>query len=100
VKLQGQDKYRRLLGGPPDTAGMKSGYVQLGPGCSVGPHSTGRREEAVVILEGEAEVSFEDHPVIRAGEGMLVYVPADCGHDVKNTGEGILRYVYVVAPVL
>jgi oxalate decarboxylase/phosphoglucose isomerase-like protein (cupin superfamily) len=30
---------------------------------------------------------------------MLVYIPPATRHNVKNTGDKILEYVYVVAPI-
>jgi quercetin dioxygenase-like cupin family protein len=99
VQLKGEEKYQRLLGGVPDTSGMKSGYMTLEPGESVGEHSTGPKEEAIVVLQGKGEISFEGKDSITLEEKTLVYVPPDTAHDVKNTGAELLRYIYVVAPV-
>ena len=99
VQLTGEEKYQRLLGGVPDTSGMKSGYMTLQPGESVGEHSTGSKEEAIVILQGKGEISFEGKGAIALEEKTLVYVPPEITHDVKNTGAELLRYIYVVAPV-
>lgn len=99
VKLEGVERYTRLLGGSPETAGMKSGFVTLNPGESVGQHSTADREEAIVILEGSAEVVINGEPVFAAGGHHLVYIPPQTPHDILNTGTLPLRYVYVVAPV-
>ena len=96
VRFEGKDKYQRLLGGAPDTLGMKSGSMMLKPGESVGEHSTGPKEEALVILEGRGEVLFSGRPLINVEEDMFVYIPPDTAHDVRNTGESILRYIYVV----
>ncbi len=43
----------RLLAGPPRTAGMRSGFVRLKPGQTVGWHTTGENEESLVILRGK-----------------------------------------------
>ncbi|MGD2278513.1 MAG: cupin domain-containing protein [Candidatus Omnitrophota bacterium] len=99
IKLKGEGKYRRLLGGVPDTQGMKSGYMTLSPGESVGEHSTGQKEEAIIILQGKGEISCEAKTPITAEENTLVYVPPDTKHDVKNTGKEALKYVYVVSPL-
>ena len=98
-KFEGEEKYRRLIPGEPDTMGIKSGGVILRKGESVGEHSTGPKEEAIVVLEGEGEVICDGGIVLNAGKGAVIYVPPDTGHNVKNTGEGLLKYVYVVVPL-
>lgn len=65
----------------------------------MGEHSTGSKEEAIVILQGKGEISFEGKGAIALEEKTLVYVPPEITHDVKNTGAELLRYIYVVAPV-
>lgn len=88
---------RRLLGGPPETAGMRAGLVVLAPGASVGRHTTGDREEVIVALEGRGEVRVEGEAALALAAGTAAYVPPRREHDVVNTAEGPLRYVYVVA---
>jgi oxalate decarboxylase/phosphoglucose isomerase-like protein (cupin superfamily) len=95
----GGDGRGMVLGGPPQTAGMRSGVVVLQPGESVGRHDTGEREEIIVLLEGRGEVRVADVPPLAVAAGTAVYVPPRRNHDVVNTGERPLRYVYVVAPV-
>jgi mannose-6-phosphate isomerase-like protein (cupin superfamily) len=99
VKLETKEAYQRLLGGVPDTLGMKSGCVTLEPGGSVGEHSTGSKEEAIIILQGKGELSCNGEILATAEENSLIYVPPGTRHDVKNTGTGVLKYVYVVSPV-
>ena len=48
-----------LLNGSPQTSGMRSGFVRLQPGNSVGWHSTGQNEESLVILHGAGEAIVE-----------------------------------------
>jgi quercetin dioxygenase-like cupin family protein len=98
--IGGNARYLRLLAGVPETKGMKSGYVILQPGESVGSHSTEAKEEAVIILEGTLQVLAGGEPVQIAGKDSLVYVPPQTEHDMKNIGAGAARYVYVVSPVL
>lgn len=95
----GTDGRRSVLGGPPQTAGMRSGVVVLHPGASVGRHSTGAGEEIIVLLEGRGEVRVAGVPPLAVEAGTAAYVPPRRSHDVVNTGERQLRYVYVVAPV-
>lgn len=99
VRIKGNEGYQRLLGGPPNTMGLKSGCVTLEPGCSVGEHSTELKEEAIVILDGKAEVVLEGADAVTAEAESLVYIPPKTRHNVRNIGENLLRYVYIVSPV-
>lgn len=99
VPFSGTEKFTRLLPGVPDTAGMKSGYMILRPGESVGEHKTTGREEAIVILEGKAAVYVEQKFAFVAEAESLVYIPPEIAHDIKNETDKPLRYVYVVTPV-
>ena len=88
-----------LLTGSPQTAGMRSGFVRLKPGESVGAHTTGEHEEALVILKGKGKVEIEGHEAVAVSSRMEVYIPPQARHNVTNTGPEPLEYVYVVAPV-
>jgi len=92
-----------LLQGSPQTAGMRSGFVRLKPGETVGWHSTGQNEETLVVLAGKGATLIEG----RSPEGQsqqaftapaLAYIPPATRHNVQNTGTETLEYVYVVAP--
>ncbi len=87
-----------LLKGMPQTAGLRSGYVRLKPGESVGWHTTGQNEEALVILHGKGEAEIEGATRMPLTASMLAYVPPATRHNVMNTGPEQLEYVYVVAP--
>ena len=87
-----------LLQGIPQTAGMRSGFVRLKPGGSVGWHTTGQNEEALVVLRGRGEALLEGQPGRALEAPMLVYIPPATRHNVANTGDVPLEYVYVVAP--
>ncbi|HTS03817.1 MAG TPA: cupin domain-containing protein [Thermoanaerobaculia bacterium] len=98
ILLEPGDKdYLPLLGGPPETASMRSGLVTLAPGKAVGAHSTGRNEEMLVPLTGSGELRIEGRAPIAIRSGLVTYTPAHTRHDVVNTGTGPLRYIYVVA---
>ncbi len=99
VELTQTQRFQRLLPGIPATAGMKSGYVTLKPGESVGEHKTEAKEEAIIILEGEAEVYGEGKILFTVQGPNFIYIPPETNHDIKNSGDKPLRYVYVVAPV-
>ena len=88
-----------LLKGVPQTSGMRGGSVKLRPGESVGWHSTGEHEEALVILHGSGTANIEGHADVPVHEKMLAYIPPGTKHNVTNTGTELLEYVWVVAPV-
>jgi mannose-6-phosphate isomerase-like protein (cupin superfamily) len=87
-----------LLHGKPQTAGMRSGFVRLAPGETVGWHSTGKYEETLVILKGRGEALIKGRAGMPFEAPHLVYIPPAAEHNVKNTGSQFLEYVYVVAP--
>ncbi len=88
-----------LLKGAPQTSGMRGGSVKLRPGESVGWHSTGEHEEALVILRGNGVANIEGRADVPVHEKMLAYIPPATKHNVTNTGTELLEYVWVVAPV-
>lgn len=86
---------------PPQSTRFKSRVVALAPGASVGLHTTHRREELVVVLEGRGELRLpateEGGRTLPLVAGKAAYVPPETPHDIANTGSGPLRYLYVVA---
>lgn len=95
LDTHGKD-YLPLLSGPPETVTMRSGLVVLAPQKSVGKHTTGQNEEILIVLEGRGEMLFHDH-TLPVEANHAIYCPPQTEHDVRNTGTGVLRYVYVVA---
>jgi mannose-6-phosphate isomerase-like protein (cupin superfamily) len=87
-----------ILTGAPQTTGMRSGFVRLSPGQTVGWHSTNKNEEALVVLHGKGKALIEGQPAIPFVAPALVYIPPATRHNVENTGGGPLEYEYVVAP--
>lgn len=88
----------RLLRGFPQTSGMRSGFVRLQPGQSVGEHTTGEHEEALVVFQGTGAAEVEGRPALHLSARKLIYIPPRTRHNVTNTGADVLEYVYVVAP--
>jgi len=99
LQSQGQD-VTPVLSGPPETVTMRSGFVVLAPGKSVGKHSTQQNEELLVILDGEGEMTFRDGSKLAVRESTALYCPPETEHNVTNTGTRPLRYVYIVARAL
>ena len=87
-----------LLQGSPQTAGMRSGFVRLKPGATVGWHTTGKNEEALVILHGQGEALIDGQAKRTFQAPAFAYIPPATRHNVANTGKEPLEYVYVVAP--
>ena len=87
-----------LLEGAPQTTGMRSGFVRLKPGDTVGWHTTGPNEEALVILHGEGVALIDGQPDQTLAARAFAYIPPATRHNVRNTGKEVLEYVYVVAP--
>jgi mannose-6-phosphate isomerase-like protein (cupin superfamily) len=91
------EPYLPILKGTPDSAGMRSGYVCLKPGESVGLHNTEGNEEVVVPLSGTGELRSPGVEAFTIHPGCVLYNPPHMLHDVVNTGSEPLCYVYVVA---
>ena len=87
-----------MLQGAPQTAGMRSGFVRLKPGATVGWHTTGQHEESLVILRGQGEALIDGQDKQSFTAPAFAYIPPNTRHNVSNTGKDILEYVYVVAP--
>lgn len=100
VQFKYAKKEMRLLEGPPQTIGFRSGLVILEKGKVMEEHSTKRNEEVLVILEGRGEAIFnQGHSPIIIQEGSILYIPPEAIHSIKNTGRKALKYIYLVAPV-
>ena len=66
-------------------------YAEVEAGAHVGTH-TDSAEETVLVLEGTAEaITGEQRTTLSAGQMALV--PASVPHDVKNVGDGPMRFV-------
>ncbi|MCK5153217.1 MAG: cupin domain-containing protein [Spirochaetales bacterium] len=89
--------FQRILAGPPSTVRMKSGMVSLEPGESVGAHNTENKEELIIVLEGRGEMIFEDYKSVKLSIGNNAYCPPFTEHNIINTDNKTLRYVYVVS---
>jgi mannose-6-phosphate isomerase-like protein (cupin superfamily) len=87
-----------LLNGSPETTGMRSGFVRLAPGKTVGWHTTAQNEESLVILHGQGAVLVDGQANRAIAAPAFAYIPPATRHNVQNTGTETLEYVYVVAP--
>jgi len=92
--------FSRILGSSQDSVTMRSGMVQLKPKEAVGIHSTKDNEELLIILEGEGEFMASGRKPEQVKGGDFYYCPPRTEHNVRNIGQSVLRYVYVVARAL
>jgi mannose-6-phosphate isomerase-like protein (cupin superfamily) len=100
IDLNNAPEYQRLLAGAPQTHGMRSGRVFLESGQACGRHSTKKHEELLVFLAGRGELLIgEEGDSFTIGKGRVCYIPPNTDHDVKNTGNEPLIYVYCVTPI-
>ncbi len=99
IQLKGRQRFLRLFGESSKPYGLASGFVTLKSKESVGLHNTQNKEEALIVLQGQAQVSYGRFSRIKVKKSCFVYIPPKTDHDIKNTGKGILRYVYVTARI-
>jgi mannose-6-phosphate isomerase-like protein (cupin superfamily) len=99
IDLNDNPESQRILAGRPQTCGMRSGRVYLAPGKACGQHSTKDREELLVFLSGRGELLIGENDRYQVGQGKVTYIAPQTAHDVSNTGDEPLIYVYCVAPV-
>lgn len=58
-------------------------------------HSTEKYEEIIVTLEGEGEVRIKNEENLNISTGNIAYIPKWREHQVFNTGEKPLKYIYI-----
>ncbi len=61
------------------------------------PRHSHEWEHEIFVLEGDGEVLIGDtwHPL---SQGSVVFVPGNLEHQLKNTGDGTLRFICLVPP--
>lgn len=97
VKLTSGSKYQRLFSKDSGTYGIKSGHVILQEDEEISEHSTNDMEEALVILKGKGQLTVNKKENLDFGDNTVLYVPPDTIHNVKNTGKGILEYIFITS---
>jgi mannose-6-phosphate isomerase-like protein (cupin superfamily) len=95
-ELADNTEYQSLFK-PPKTVGLHAGRVYLKPGSDCGQHTTGPQEEMLVFLsgQGQAVLGEKTFPV---GVGKITYIPPQTIHNIKNTSNEPLVYIFCVAP--
>ena len=89
-------KFSHPILGATDTVRTKCGHVVLAVGESMGRHTTGEREEIIIVLEGVGRFNIDGHCGLWMGPDSVLYCPPDMFHSVENAGDSVLRYVYIV----
>jgi quercetin dioxygenase-like cupin family protein len=90
-------RWRSASGHSPSTGARSSGssVIEIPAGCRL-PRHTDSAEEAIVVVDGVAEVHVGDEQAELPAGGVAV-VAEDVPHEVRNTGAGTLRFVAVYA---
>ena len=100
LELENTGEYQSILNGQPQTCGMRSGRVYLETAKSCGQHSTHAHEEILVFLSGSGEALIgEENKSHQVGKGKILYIPPHTLHDIKNSSDEPLVYIYCVAPI-
>ncbi len=92
----GGEKHIELVGAP-YTVSMRSGCILLLPGESVGLHDSGEKEELLITLSGRGEFHSPGMDPLPIHSGAILYNPPHTAHEVINTGDQVLRYIYVIS---
>jgi mannose-6-phosphate isomerase-like protein (cupin superfamily) len=99
IKLDSKEKYKRLFSTKTGNAiSVRSGYVVLRINESIGEHNTNGSEEVLIILEGKGELSINKEEKWAFEKDTALYVPPNTIHDIRNTGQGLLRYIFITCP--
>ena len=97
VKLVSGSKYQRLFSKDSGTCGIKAGHVILKTGEDIGEHSTNDMEEALVILKGTGQLIINKKDGLDFEDNTVLYVAPQTIHNVKNTGDGTLEYIFITS---
>jgi len=89
--------YTSIVGGPPESVTMESGFVVVLASKSGEKHNSQQYEEVLVVLAGVGEMRITAGPVLRLKPYSAAYCPPHTEHVVVNTAKEPLRYVYVAA---
>ena len=87
------NEYNRLL--PKKmTESLELSLVKVKKGSLTPKHTHEDEEQVYIILKGSGVVRLNDEEE-KVGGGMIVYIPRGTEHEIKNTGEDDLTYIYI-----
>ena len=99
TQLKGKQRFLRLFGESTKPYGLASGFVTLKSKESIGLHNTQNKEEVLIILQGQAQVSYGKHSRLKVKKGFFVYIPPKTDHNLKTIVIALLKYVYITARI-
>jgi mannose-6-phosphate isomerase-like protein (cupin superfamily) len=99
LQLKGRQRFLRLFGESSKPRGLACGFVTLKSKESVGLHNTKNKEEALIILQGLAQLSYGKRSRIKVSKNCFIYIPPKTSHNLKNIGARLLKYIYTTAPI-
>ena len=73
---------------------------EVAPGGEAERHHHDGEHQAMVVLEGECQVTLGDDAPQRCGPGAIVRIPPGLDHHVLNDGELPLKVLIVYSPPL
>lgn len=89
-------KYFEILNSE-NALNMHSGLVTLKPGDEIGEHSTEDYEELIIVLSGTGKIKAERMGTKEICEGQTAYNPPNTKHNVINSSNKELKYIFVVS---
>ena len=100
VTLENNGGYQPILNGEPKTCGMRLGKVYLESSQTYDQHSTNAQEEILVFLSGQGQALIgEENSLCQVGKGKVLYIPPHTPHDIKNSCNESLVYIYYSFPL-
>jgi len=86
---------------PPDAKHLRGRSMRLLPGETVAWHTTGKREEVIIVLAGSLRLDLADGGRVARtttlSVGHCVFLPQAVAHRVVNRFTRIARYLYFTA---
>ena len=82
----------------PPAAHLHSRAVTLRPGARMDWHTTGTREELLIVVQGGVVVETRVARRLRrqaVSGGQTLFLPPRVAHQVVNAGRHAARYIYV-----
>ncbi|MFB1488393.1 MULTISPECIES: cupin domain-containing protein [unclassified Thiocapsa] len=81
-----------------DDPAVSVARARVEPGVTTRLHRLAGIVERYLILSGAGRVEVEGIPPQSVGPGDLVYIPADQGQRIANTGDGDLVFLAICTP--
>ena len=88
---------------PRRDSGLRAGAVILKPGDIMDWHSTLRREELIIVIEGRIVLEWQStagrQRAMSLSAGRCAFLPSRVMHRVVNGSKVAAHYLYITAPV-